>query len=225
MRDDQHRHAFLRQLAHHRQHFADALGIERRRRLVEQDRIGPQRQRARNPDALLLPARQRTRQAVRMIGHIDPRQQIHRARGRMATRFAMHKDRRLDDILQHGAVGKQIEPLKHHRHPAADRGQAGRSDHRAIDAYRATVMALQPVDTAQNRRFARTRWPDQAQHFAFGHAQVDAIEHMPFAEPFRDALQLDHAPFAHTSRPLRSSVRTSADNGRLAARYNNASSA
>ena len=54
--DDDHRHAFVGELLHHRKHLADHLGVERAGRLVEEHQGRPHRQRARDRHALLLAA-------------------------------------------------------------------------------------------------------------------------------------------------------------------------
>ena len=56
--DHDHRHPVSRERAHHVEHVADELGVERRGRLVEQHQLRLHRQRPRDRDPLLLPARQ-----------------------------------------------------------------------------------------------------------------------------------------------------------------------
>ena len=120
---DHHGHAVLGERAHHRQHLADQLGIERGGRLVEQDRLRLHRERAGDRDALLLSAGERGR-----IG-VAPCRRARRAASRARPRAApppracclLHVDRSFDDVLQRGAVRKQVEALEHHRDLGADR--------------------------------------------------------------------------------------------------------
>ena len=56
VRDDEHRHPVAGKVAHHDQHFADELGIERRCDLVEQHHMWAHHQGACDRDPLLLPA-------------------------------------------------------------------------------------------------------------------------------------------------------------------------
>ena len=58
VRDDHHRHPRLGELAHHGEHLADELGIERRGRLVEQHHLRVEAERAGDRDPLL-PGRRR----------------------------------------------------------------------------------------------------------------------------------------------------------------------
>ena len=52
------------------------LGIEGRQRLVEQEHLWLDRERARERDALLLPARELVRVAIRLLGHVDHLEQL-----------------------------------------------------------------------------------------------------------------------------------------------------
>ena len=58
VRDDDHRHPRLGELAHDAEHLADELRVERRGRLVEEHHLGVEAERARDRDPLLLPARE-----------------------------------------------------------------------------------------------------------------------------------------------------------------------
>ena len=62
--DDEHRHAGLAEVADHRQHAADELGVERRGHLVEQQHVGVRRHRPHDRDPLLLAAGQPVRVRV-----------------------------------------------------------------------------------------------------------------------------------------------------------------
>ena len=74
--DDDHRHAFLGKLFHHREHFADQLRVKRRGGFVEQHELGVHRQRPGDRDPLLLAAGQLRRIGVRLIRQPDLVQQI-----------------------------------------------------------------------------------------------------------------------------------------------------
>ena len=88
--DDDHGHAVVGELAHHAEHLADQFGIERRGRLVEQDRLGLHRQRARDRDALLLAAGELRRIGIGLVGEADPRQQRAAALERLGARLPLH---------------------------------------------------------------------------------------------------------------------------------------
>ncbi len=71
VRDDEHRHALRRELAHDGQHLAPQLGIERGGRLVEQHDLRLHGERACDGDALLLAAGQPRRIDVALVGQAD----------------------------------------------------------------------------------------------------------------------------------------------------------
>ena len=80
VRDDDHRHAVLRQPDHDVEHLVDHLGVERRGRLVEQhgDRIHGQR--PGDGDALLLAAGEIARMLLGVIDEADAVEQFAGAR-------------------------------------------------------------------------------------------------------------------------------------------------
>ena len=82
------------ELAHHLQHLADQLGIERGGRLVEQHQRGLHRQRAGDRDALLLAARQHLRVDVALVRQPDLVEQRQCVSGaRLGARLSQHLDR------------------------------------------------------------------------------------------------------------------------------------
>jgi hypothetical protein len=121
VRHHQHRHVLFGQLAHRAQHFAGEFGVERRGRLVEEHDVRLHGQRAGNRDALLLPARKARRIAVALVEQTHLAQQFLGLGDDRVARQALDRQRRLDDVLQHREVRKQVEVLEHHAHPAAMR--------------------------------------------------------------------------------------------------------
>ena len=75
---------------------------------------------------------------------------------RLLARLFLHIERALDDVLERGAMRKQIEALEHHRDLGADRDDRAviAVDTRALDADLAAIVALEPVDAAQDGRLA-----------------------------------------------------------------------
>ncbi|MGY4280939.1 hypothetical protein ACVWXO_000159 [Bradyrhizobium sp. LM2.7] len=144
MGDDDHGHAIIGELAHHAEDVADELGIERRGRLVEQDRLGLHRQRACDRDALLLAARELRRMRVGLLGKPHLRKQRPATLERNAARLLLDIKRTLDDVFEDSAMREQVEALEHHRDLGADRHDRRRIavDLQALDADRAAVIAL-----------------------------------------------------------------------------------
>jgi hypothetical protein len=69
-----HRHAALAQVAHHAEHRADELRVERAGRLVEQHHARLERDGARDRDALLLPAGELAGRVAGAVGEPDARE-------------------------------------------------------------------------------------------------------------------------------------------------------
>ncbi len=83
VRHDHHRHVKVGgERLHHREHLADQLRIERRRRFVEQHHVWLHRERAGDRDALLLAPGQPDRIHVGLVGETDLREQVESHRSR-----------------------------------------------------------------------------------------------------------------------------------------------
>ena len=111
VRDDHHRHAFLREADHHVEHFADHLGVERRSRLVEEHDDGVHRQRPRNGDALLLAAGKLARIFVLVRHQPDPIEHLQAALAGFVGVAAEDLDLRDREVFGHGQVREQLEVL------------------------------------------------------------------------------------------------------------------
>ena len=102
---------------------------------------------------------------------------------------------------------EQVELLEHHADLAADRRDVPRVlvQLDAVDDDPALVVLLQPVDAADQRRFAGSRRAADHHPLALRDVEVDVAQHVDVAEPLVDALQFDDRRFhaggsAHTAR-------------------------
>src|SRR5271169_2303341 len=99
---------------------------------------------------------------------------------------------------------EQVELLEHHADLAADRVDIldvrGQLD--AGDDDLAALVLLQPVDTADHRRFAGARRSTDDDALALGDLEVDILEDVELAIPFVDMAQLDD-PLALMNLPSR----------------------
>ena len=210
VRDDHHRPAFGGQVLDHAQHVADELGVERRGGLVEQHQLGLQRQRAGDPDPLLLTAGELVRVLIGLLRQPDLRQQPPRVLDRLGLRALLHDHRAFDDVLQHRLVREQVVRLKHHAALRAEAGQrravdgAGEVDRHVPDADHARIGPVQGVERAQHRRLARARRPDHRGDGARGHVEGDVAQDLELPE------RLAHPPYrqqaAHRATYLSSRV-------------------
>ena len=151
--DTYHRHAFLRELDHNVEHFADHFRIERGRRFVEQHDVGLHGEGAGNGDALLLAAGKHTRVDVDLFGQPHFLEQLERALlgfvfGNMAELHGRHRQ-----VLEHGLVREQVEALEHHAQILPDLVDVvlGGVDVAPLDKDGALVDDFQAVDGAQQR--------------------------------------------------------------------------
>ena len=128
-----------------------------------------------------------------LLRYFHAREIIHRQRLGFLLRHAPHPDRRQRAVLQHGEMRKQIELLKHHADVAAHRedvfGIVGQFD--AVDDDAAALPVLQPVDAAQQRRFAAAGRAADDDALAARDLQIDVAQHVKFAVPFVQADDLD----------------------------------
>ncbi|MCY1226193.1 hypothetical protein D9M72_384180 [compost metagenome] len=219
MRDDDHRHAFVGQRAHHAQHVAHQLGVERRGGLVEQHGLGLHGQCARNGHALLLAARQLRGPGLRLFGQADLGQQRERFVAGLRGRALLHEDGAFHHVLQHREVREQVEALEHHAHAAAQPVDGGRGavDALAEGAHLAAFVRLQPVDATKHRRLARARRADEAHHLARIHVQAHALQHAVRAEVLFESADVDHGFFFPAAKRF-SSRRRPHTSGRLMSR-------
>jgi hypothetical protein len=106
--------------------------------------------------------------------------------------------RTFPNIFQRGHVRKQVEALKHHAGLQTLPRDLARAQpvQSAILFTQAQQFAVQPdaaaverrelVDTAQQRRLARSRSSDQAKHLAGADVERDILERLKGPEGFAD---------------------------------------
>src|SRR5262245_4771838 len=97
---------------------------------------------------------------------------------------------------------KQVEALEHHRDLGADRHDRAvvAVNARALDADLAAIVALEPVDAAQDGRLAGAGRADDADHLALGDRGGDALQYFDLAEALVNVAKLDHLRFALFSK-------------------------
>jgi hypothetical protein len=105
-------------------------------------------------DALLLPAREFLRQALRDLRQAHHLERLLRLLARSGGRQLAHRQRERN-VLLHRHVGKERVVLEHHADVALVRRAPG--DVGAVDAQRAAVGLREPGDEAQQRGLARAR--------------------------------------------------------------------
>ena len=141
VRHADHRHALERELLHQVEHLADHLGVERRRRLVEEDNLRIHRERSDYRHTLLLSAGKGRWVNVSLVLETYSREQLHRVVVRLSDYLLLRllrllsaeealplrfsellkpdMDRSQHYILDDRLIVEEIELLEHHSHLAA----------------------------------------------------------------------------------------------------------
>ena len=184
MGDDDHRHAVTGELLHDLEHLVDHLGVEGRRRLVEEHDLRIHRQCARDRDALLLAAGELRRVLVRLVGDPHPVEQAS-APVRLGL-LAFLRTLIWPSITFCSTVlcANRLKDWK--TIPTSARSRASSlalgGQRLAVDGDLAGVDGLQPVDGAAQRRLPGAGRPDDDHDLAPGDRQVDVLEHVQRAE-------------------------------------------
>src|SRR5258707_12770557 len=162
--------------------------VERRYRLVADDQARPERQRARDADALALAAGE----LVRVILHlIRPEADLVEQLGNPLALFAsgrqtVNAERLADDIAgRHARVQRSERVLEDDLHRTSMWTQvrlAEMGDIQAIEPDAATGRLDKAQDGARHRRFAAAGLPDQPESFSDANCEADAVHRMHGAD-------------------------------------------
>src|SRR5699024_7463373 len=108
--------------------------------------------------------------AVGQLGDVDLFQQPPCAFSRLGAAALEDGALRQDEVGENGAMRKQVEVLEHHAYPGPQGIDVGvwSGDVDAVNVNAAAVDGFEGIECAQQRALARSRWPDDHQHFAVG---------------------------------------------------------
>ena len=128
-----------------------------------------------------------------LLAQADPLEVLERGFGRLVLRDAADDDRGKADVLEHGLVRVEIEPLEHHRDLLPDLGdrRAVRHEVDAVDDHLTAGRPLEHVDAADQCRLARARRADDDELLAGRDLEVDVLEGVMQPEPLAHADELD----------------------------------
>jgi hypothetical protein len=149
-------------------HAPPQLRVEVRQRLVEEQHLGLEHERAGDRDALLLAAGELRGQPA-----LEPGEPEHPELGRLRAVHA-HRHRAVADVVQHRHVREQRVGLEHHRHVALVGG--AQRDVGAADQHAALRHGLEPGDHPQRRRLAAARGPEQRDQLALRDAERHVVD-------------------------------------------------
>ena len=173
VRDEQISEPHLALQVHHQiEHLRLDRDVERRHRLVADDQLRLQRERAGNADALALPAGKLVRIIVHLrLAQADALEQCGDALLHLAAaRGAVHAHRLGDDVAgRHARIERGERVLEDDLHLPAVGPQLGLAQMRdvaAVDPDAAAGRLDQPQDRAADRRLAAAGFADQAERLA-----------------------------------------------------------
>ena len=169
-------------------HLAAQLEVERAERLVEQQHARPQHERARQRDALLLPAGELARPPIG-DSRAAARARAPPRRGAVARlRATLALLEAVGHVLEHRHVREQRVVLE----DGVDAAPVGRDADRvdAADQDRALGRLLEAGEQAQRGRLAAARRAEQREELAAAHGEIDAVDRRDRAEALDDADQL-----------------------------------
>ena len=183
------RTAFAGELAQNDEELLHLLRRQNRRRLVHDQKLGVQKQRAHDLDALALTHGERRNNAMRLELEAILRHDLLDARFEFARRdIGIHAKR---DVFQHRHRLEEREVLEHH----ADAELAGslgvcNDDALAIPPDFAAIGLHDPVDHLDEGGLARTVFPEKRVDFAGLNGKAHLIVRQHARKALRNALQL-----------------------------------
>ena len=188
--DDEHRAPLVGEQPDDVQDLPNAFRVQRRGRLVEEHDGGVDRQGASYPDPLGLPAAQLDGVGVGLVLHPHEHEDPRGLLPGIPAGHTLHRDHRLQDVLQGGLVDEKVVVLKDHREgsPQAVQGPPSQTPEveggSLVDAERPLVGPLQPDEAAQQGRLPRPARPQEGEHLPVPDLEVYPIQHPLFSKRF-----------------------------------------
>ncbi len=161
--------------------------VERRHRLVGDDQLRPQDERAGDPDALALPAAELVRVAAQGLRpEPDALERVDDSIGPLLTRHSVDGQPLADDVFHpHPRVERADGVLEDDLHLAPGRTQVGpgrRHQVAAVELDRPLGRLDQPDQRPPERRLPAARLADQPERLAAADLDVDAVDGLDVAD-------------------------------------------
>ncbi len=154
-------------------HLLAQLFVQRAQRLVHEHKRGLEHERPGERHPLLLTAGQLVGPAPAKPAQLDDIQNARHLRPDLLFRDAPHFQRKCQ-VLFHGHVGEQGIALKHHADVAFVRWKTAHGP--AVDLDIAARRRFEAGEHHQDRRLARSRWPEEGQEFALANVQIQVAD-------------------------------------------------
>ena len=175
------------QLADLAAHLLAQAGVEIAERLVEQQQVRTDHERAGKRDALLLAARELVGVALGQGAETHELERLPPTPADLLSREPAHPEPE-GDILEHREVRKERVVLEHERHVARVDGRFCDID--AAQADPSPVRRINPGDHAQDRGLAAAGGPEEGEELAAPDREVDAGHRAHVAKMLLEALDL-----------------------------------
>ena len=147
--------------------------VEGAERLVEEQHGRLRRQRAGEPHALLLPARQLVDAPLGEAAQADQLEQLDHPQLAALARPPCHPQPERD-VVAHVHVREQRQPLEHQ--PEAPLVRRSFDDRLRVEQHVTRVERVEARDQAQHRRFAAARRPEQRRDAAVSDLERDVVD-------------------------------------------------
>ena len=175
-----HGHPTAGQLTHGIQHLLDPFRIQCTGGFIKEHHLRVQCEGPGDRHPLLLAATELCRVLLCLLLNPHLLQQLQRPLLHLRLRTLLHLHRREGDVLEDREMGEQVELLKHHSHPTADRphlriSMGGIQTHpKNIEG--ATIQPLESVEGADQGALARSGRTHHHQHLTAAHLQAHPIQ-------------------------------------------------
>ena len=188
-----HGHAFLGEVHHNVQHFADHFRVEGGGGFVEEHELGLHGKGAGDGHALLLAAGEHGGVDVGLVADAHALEQFHAKSLGVLFGHAAQLDGGHGQVVQNSLVGEEVELLEHHAHVLTDLVDVVLRvvDVHAVHSDEAAVDLLKAVDGAQHGGLAGAGRTDDNDLLAAMHIEGNVLQGRHLAEELPDVLDAD----------------------------------
>ena len=162
--------------------------IECAERLVEEQDLGRQDERARESDPLLLTTGELARLALAVVGELDEVERLRDALPVLVLRQLLVLETEAD-VVRDVQVREERVALEDGVDLALVRRYLSHVD--VVEHDSTARRALEPRDHAQRRRLPAAGWADHREELAAGHPQVDPVDRGHVTELLRQLLEMN----------------------------------
>src|SRR3954469_20169462 len=197
--DANHGHAVVCEADHRVEHFLDHFRIESRGRFIKQHDLGLHAESTRDRNTLLLTARELSRILLGLLTNAHPLEIFSRGRLRIGLADTARANGREHAVLQDRHMRKKVEALKDHADILTHDIDGLDAVVQPMTVHHDTALLdrLQAVDTAYQRRLARTGRTAEHDLFTSAHSEINVAESLVPAVPFLHALHFDQDLVQH----------------------------